>query len=235
MAGKKLNLGCGDHHPKGWINADIQRRCNPDVLLPRREPGNTACGPLPWEDGTFSQVLISHVLEHIRLEEVDVFLGEVRRVTKIGGHVLIICPDIKELLRDFLSPEGFKHGWEMTNEALFFEFVLEDDRHRIKDNPAKSELPPSDHRWNTYGSRLLEKVRRTFPDSKLLGTTGPVDYEGVIQIPETTGTCVGADTPEEEYIWTNKNGDVWPTASWHKYSCSVLAHTQRIDGQEQGS
>lgn len=232
MAGKKLNLGCGEHHPKGWVNADTWDGANPDVLLPVPYMGHTTSGPLPWGDGVFSQVLISHVLEHIRLEEVDLFLGEVRRVTKIGGQVLIICPDIKELLRDFLSPEGFKHGWEMDNETLFFEFVLEDDRHRIKDNPERSELPHSDHKWNTYGSRLLEKVQRTFPDSELLGTTGPVDYTGVIQIPETTGTCIQEGTPQEEYIWTDKRGCVWPTVSWHKYSCSVLAQNTGIDGQE---
>jgi len=224
MAGKKLNLGCGDHHPKGWVNADTFSATNPDVLLPMPYLGHTTSGPLPWEDDTFSQVLISHVLEHIHLEEVDLFLGEVRRVTKIGGRVLIICPDIKEMLRDFLSPEGFVDGWEMDNEGLFFEFALEDDRHRI--DARQPELPHSDHRWNTYGSRLLEKVQRTFPDSELLGTRGVTDWRGETNITGTTGTCIGEGTPEEEYIWTDKNGYVWPTASWHKYSCSVLAqHT----------
>ena len=103
----KLNLGCNFHQPEGWINADIREEFNPDVLLPMPEEPlwegalstKTTNNPLPWENDTFDQVLLSHVLEHIWLEEVPSFLHEIRRITKTGGQLLIICPDVNTLVR----------------------------------------------------------------------------------------------------------------------------------------
>jgi len=254
----KLNLGCNIHQPEGWINADIREELNPDVLLPMSEEplwegalsSKTTNNPLPWENDTFDQVLLSHVLEHIWLEEVPPFLHEIRRITKTGGQLLIICPDVNTLVRSFVGLNNHgalgagapPHNWyieppmngnvekpwstETVIEHLFSELVLEDDR-RLRDAAAvrretsrfgKLALPHSDHKWNSYGNRLLEIVQEVYPSSELLGTNG---------IPEeirAQGMDTGLNGSLYEFQWTDPNsGYVWNTASWTSATCSVLS------------
>ena len=257
----KLNLGCNFHQPEGWINADIREEFNPDVLLPMPEEPlwegalstKTTNNPLPWENDTFELVLLSHVLEHIWLEEVPSFLHEIRRITKTGGQLLIICPDVNTLVRrcvglnsaGCLGHDADGHNWyieppmdrniekpwstETVIEHLFSELVLEDDR-RLRDAAAtrvidgissqfgKLALPHSDHKWNSYGNRLLEIVQEVYPSSELLGTNG---------IPEEI-RAQGRDTSTSgnpyEFQWTDPNsGYVWDTTSWTSATCSVLS------------
>ena len=87
----KLNLGCNFHQPEGWINADIREEFNPDVLLPMSEE------PL-WE-GALSTKTTNNPLPHFWWEEGPSFLHEIRRITKTGGQLLIICPDVNTLVR----------------------------------------------------------------------------------------------------------------------------------------
>ena len=79
----KLNLGCGHHHPQGWINADVDAGRCPDVLLIRGEA-------LPWEDDTFDQIILFLVLNHVPLNEMDGFLSEVERVLSPEGRLLVL-------------------------------------------------------------------------------------------------------------------------------------------------
>jgi len=237
----KLNLGCGpDHHPEGWVNADIRENANPDVLIPCIKFDGRNVPLSPWTDNTFDQILISHVVEHLLLEEVQPFLHEVQRVLKVDGQVLIICPDIDTLVRTFvglnkhgrLGGTGGEHNWytnppqgpytpwpwtlETVIQALFSELVLEDDQQRIYDH-FESALPRSDHKWNTYGKRLLEIVQTVFPNSELLGTHGmteKIKRESLDTSPNH-GPC--------EHHWTDSDsGNIWPTTSWHDYTCSIL-------------
>ena len=55
---KKLNLGCGDDHKKGWINCDIRKEVNPDVVVDLTKK-------LRFKDNSIDEVLMKHVLEHI--------------------------------------------------------------------------------------------------------------------------------------------------------------------------
>ena len=86
---KLLNAGCGTHYAEGCVNTDVweNSETKPDVLV---EPNK----PYPYEDNTFDAVLLSHVLEHIRWEEVPVLIAEMSRVAKPGAPILIICPDV---------------------------------------------------------------------------------------------------------------------------------------------
>jgi SAM-dependent methyltransferase len=118
----KLNLGCGDHIIDGWVNADVNLAAMGEgaVLLDLYHP------TLPWDDDTFDQVLMSHTLEHIPLEDglyvtdpalwvydksgdrveictVQSVLAEVRRVLEPGGALLAIGPDFNRVLSFFLN------------------------------------------------------------------------------------------------------------------------------------
>ena len=231
VQGTKLNFGCGSHQPSGWVNGDIDISVFPDglddhhVLLEQR-PLERALGYadgdityLPFPDGDVQQVMMCHVLEHIRPEDVVRTLREVRRVLRVGGQLLIICPDIRVTLKHMLDlplcprgnpqlggavsfsdpPKPISLGqtpWTMEEvvRLLFADVVLEDD-------PIDPELPRSGHKWNTYGSRLLNVVKRVFPSTVLL--------------PQTYRSSGRWNDPDSGYEW--------PTSGWRELTCAVLA------------
>ena len=105
----KLNLGCGHHHPQGWINADVDAGRCPDVLLIRGEA-------LPWEDDTFDQIILFLVLNHVPLNEMDGFLSEVERVLSPEGRLLVLdehypdgTPDYK---KDGVADGPLGNAWD---------------------------------------------------------------------------------------------------------------------------
>ena len=98
----KLNLGCGHHHPEEWINADINSKRNPDVLLVRGEA-------LPWEDNTFDQIQLFHVMNHVPLEEMDGFLSEVERVLGSEGRLLVVDENYPNGVPDY-KKDGVADG-----------------------------------------------------------------------------------------------------------------------------
>jgi SAM-dependent methyltransferase len=60
---KRLNLGCGRHPLPGWTNLDSARLPGVDVVADLERCADT---PLPFEDDSIDEFLMSHVLEHIR-------------------------------------------------------------------------------------------------------------------------------------------------------------------------
>ncbi len=84
----KLNLGCGRNilpFEDGWINADV----NPSKPL-EVEYVNLERPPFHWESDSFEEILLSHVIEHIRgtLPMMD----ELYRVAKPGCKLVVRCP-----------------------------------------------------------------------------------------------------------------------------------------------
>lgn len=73
---KKLNLGCGYDHKDGWINLDIDKTCQPDILASALD--------LPFADNSIDEIICRHVVEHFSPDEAQQFFNEVYRVLKIG-------------------------------------------------------------------------------------------------------------------------------------------------------
>lgn len=57
--GLRINLGSGHKRIEGFLNVDNDPQVNPDVLLSLNDD------TLPFEDNSVSEVLASHILEHI--------------------------------------------------------------------------------------------------------------------------------------------------------------------------
>jgi predicted SAM-dependent methyltransferase len=91
----KLNLGSGHRNLVGYTNVDIDPRA--DVVHDIRR--------LPFEDESADEVLSVHAIEHFfRWEVVDI-LKEWRRVLKPGGKLVLECPDLTKIIRNFLAGE----------------------------------------------------------------------------------------------------------------------------------
>ena len=78
-----LNIGCGKEYLEGWTNIDIDASVKADLYCDISQG-------LPYPDNTFDEVLLSHVLEHMR--EPLKLLAEIRRVCKPGAKAVIHVP-----------------------------------------------------------------------------------------------------------------------------------------------
>lgn len=92
----KLNLGCGNDIIPGYINIDKYNNTggvdiNCDIM------------ELPFEDGTVDEIYISHVFEHIPINDTYIALDEWHRVLKVGGTLEIRIPDLEHEVKEWLS------------------------------------------------------------------------------------------------------------------------------------
>lgn len=93
--GIKLNLGCGQNKLADYVNVD--REGSPDVKADLARPG------WPFEDGSATEVIASHVMEHIGPgpEEFLAFMRELYRVCAPGALITIAVPHPRH--DDFLN------------------------------------------------------------------------------------------------------------------------------------
>jgi len=85
--GLKLNLGCGRSPLPGWVNVDIARIPGVDVVA---DLDSCRTQPLPFADGTVSQMQMLHVLEHIK--DTLALMQELHRIAEPGAQLLIRSP-----------------------------------------------------------------------------------------------------------------------------------------------
>jgi len=83
MSGK-INLGCGSNILPGYVNVDWSPSAGADVVW------NLNCFPWPFESDSFSEVLVEHLIEH--LDDPDMMMAEIYRITENGANVRIITP-----------------------------------------------------------------------------------------------------------------------------------------------
>jgi SAM-dependent methyltransferase len=93
-----LNLGCGYKYVSGsgWLNVDLSpatsevKKCN-------------FLHGIPFESNRFDLVYSSHVLEHFKKEDGEMFIRECFRVCKSGGRIRIVLPDLEKIAREYLN------------------------------------------------------------------------------------------------------------------------------------
>ena len=88
----KLNLGCAVIMLDGYINID--KYVKSDIRLDLLEP-------LPYEDKTVDEILLSHVLEHFTLKEGRTVIRECHRLLKDDGILHVRVPDLLACMCEF--------------------------------------------------------------------------------------------------------------------------------------
>lgn len=91
-----VNIACGAVYVEGWQNFDY----TPHSSVVRRAD---LLGRLPLVDGRADVVYSSHFIEHVPTDRVQAFLAECFRITKPGGHLRLVTPDLEELCRTYLE------------------------------------------------------------------------------------------------------------------------------------
>ena len=87
----KLYLGSRDLKPEGFLSVDIDPAYEPDICADITDMKDIG-------DGSCSEIIASHVLEHLEWPDSFLAMAEMSRVTRIGGKVRIAVPDLLSLL-----------------------------------------------------------------------------------------------------------------------------------------
>ena len=115
----KVNLGCGNHTPEGWVNVDYAfgarlakvpcfRAINKKIGLFQmdwddRIKIHDLRRTFPFDDASVNVVYTSHTLEHFSKQDGERFLRECHRVLKPGGIIRVVVPDLEAIVSDYTS------------------------------------------------------------------------------------------------------------------------------------
>ncbi len=82
----KYNLGCGENKRRGFINVDISRMVEPDLVA------DITITPWMWARPQADLIFADNLFEHIREESLLKVMQECHRILKPGGLLQIIVP-----------------------------------------------------------------------------------------------------------------------------------------------
>lgn len=115
----KLNLGCGDVAPGGWINVDyaVGARLRKIPVVGALSGRFLQCDwdksvvlhdlrrRFPWRDGSVDHIYSSHSLEHLTRDGGTHFIREAFRVLRDGGILRVVVPDLKREVERYVAGE----------------------------------------------------------------------------------------------------------------------------------
>ncbi len=93
---KNLNVGCGNHFHKDWVNVDFNSFSEHVIA-------HNLLNGFPFSDEEFEVVYHSHVLEHFHKKDAGFFIKECHRVLKPGGVIRICVPDLENLVKTYIN------------------------------------------------------------------------------------------------------------------------------------
>lgn len=127
----KLDLGCGKSKKPGFLGVDQRSFEGVDVVTDLTKPW-------PWEDGSVTEIHMSHVLEHFTGPQRVHIFNEMYRVLAKGGKATIATPH-------WCSNRAygdFTHQWPPVSEMLYF---------YISKKWRLENAPDNDIEWNPAG------------------------------------------------------------------------------------
>jgi SAM-dependent methyltransferase len=174
LTGEVLDVGCGRKPYRELVPA--ARYVGLDVDSPVTRALGTADlfydgGKFPLADAAFDGVLCSEVLEHVFTPEV--FLGEIHRVLRPGGHLLLTVPfvwDEHEQPYDFARYSSF--GLRALLERTGFEII--EHRKSVADSRVLFQLA------NDYLYKITLTRSRALNFFAQLGLMAPVSLAGIL-------------------------------------------------------
>lgn len=132
----QLNLGCGLKKFEGFINIDIRREVNPDII------DDVSCLS-SIRGGSISKIVANHILEHFPSSATLDILNCWRNKLVSGGVILIEVPNILdiidrwagsdsredsncfiEMIRDIFGSQDYEYNTHYTGFSVKYLFEL---------------------------------------------------------------------------------------------------------------
>jgi predicted SAM-dependent methyltransferase len=105
----KLNLGCGKNKLPDYINIDVEKSVEPDLVC------NFAIEKLPYEDNTIEKVCFFHTIEHIPEKFHYEMFEEIHRVLIPEGELIMSYPEFTKCALNYINNHlGQKDFWRAT-------------------------------------------------------------------------------------------------------------------------
>jgi predicted SAM-dependent methyltransferase len=102
-----INLGCGYSPLRGWVNVDIARGSQVDIVWDLRRS-------LPFASGSCSAIFSEHVIEHLSKEDGEKLLCECFRILQPEGVLRLSTPDAERYLRSYAGDREFLYSPEFS-------------------------------------------------------------------------------------------------------------------------
>jgi SAM-dependent methyltransferase len=115
---KVLNLGCGflpliNDKKRTYINIDLLKLTEKQTIGANYVRHNLTKFPYPFEDETFDEIYLSHVIEHIDEGDHPMLIQEVRRLCKPDGTISWIYPEFITIAQNYiLNKRGDRDYWK---------------------------------------------------------------------------------------------------------------------------
>lgn len=102
----KVNFGCGEEKPEGWVNVDLDFAFKPDLQVDLSKD-------LPFASASVDYILSEDFISQLDIEGSKRFLRECRRILKPGGVMRLLTPDLQRLARAYLDrPDWLLGIWK---------------------------------------------------------------------------------------------------------------------------
>jgi predicted SAM-dependent methyltransferase len=112
----KLHVGCGSIKFKDWINLDIENKQQVTDII-----WNAAKGFPFIESQSCSLIYCEHFLEHLKVEEAQIYLSESYRILKPGGTLRIAMPSLEYIIDKYRSENWKDQDWLIWNDFKFIQ------------------------------------------------------------------------------------------------------------------
>jgi predicted SAM-dependent methyltransferase len=159
-----INLGCGYSPLRGWINVDLARGSQVDVVWDLRKS-------LPFASGSCSAIFSEHVIEHLSKEDGENLLRECFRILQPAGVLRLSTPDAGKFLRSYAGDQEFLNHPEFSQ-------TIETPLDRIN----KMMREDGQHLW-VYDAAsirlLLQRVGFTNPIEQRFGKSVHAKMQGI--------------------------------------------------------
>jgi len=114
----KLNIGAGPRRIAGYTGVDIVKRVGADIVAPAHA--------IPLPDGSVSEIMAIHLIEHVHRWECEWLLAEWFRLLKPKGLLVLEAPDLIKCCHNILNNVHGKHPDQLGLWGLFGDDRLKD-------------------------------------------------------------------------------------------------------------
>ena len=170
----KLNLGCGQIRPEGWINADSSM----NTMLQKLPLGKWIARSLGsvifdtsnavymnlnkrWRhipDTSVEVVYASHLFEHLEIESSKLFLAEAYRTLKPNGSIRLVMPDLYAHCKEYVA--SIDNGQIEASKLLLWAMNLydkgPDDNHSVIHKVGFRDIRLSEYGQSHYIKDILD-------------------------------------------------------------------------------